>query len=430
MKFFKKDKTNINTADKTQENIPMEYIVGSDVKKIKKNRKENVSDEILGLGNTTNLENDGPKKCIGCGKQLQTIDDTRPGFVKNIEIQSYCFRCFRIKHYNRLIEYEIDDSDFIEVLKQINNSPKKIRYYYVVDVFDFPGSRIKWLEELIAQKEVIILINKIDLIPKQINKMKIMNYAKKFFTDSPIVNPKFILTSSMKLDYVFTLLKELKSINYDQYIVGISNAGKSSLINACLKENQQIPSIVTSKYVNTTLDKIKINFTNNNYVYDTPGLVKKHHIASTTTSNYWDFFFFKKEIKQITFQLLPNQSIFFGGLAWFSFYGHNKNDSSKNKQQKTSFHFYTNKQMPLHRTKTDNATNYFKKNRHNLIPKLLDPTQKFENKDFIFDDEKNIDLHISGLGWINFKTYKGLKVSMTVPKTKEGINVVILPSIF
>src|SRR5699024_4932933 len=177
----------------------------------------------------------------------------KPGYVIDASRQDYCLRCFKIKNYGRLVAQEINDKDFISILEKINESSNKIRYYYVVDVFDLPGSRLEWLEQMISTKEVVILVNKIDLVPKAVSKDKIMKYVKKYFNLSPLKDAKIMLTSSIKKDYVYPLVNELKSVAYDQYIVGVSNAGKSSLINASLYVNQQVPSVVTSKYVNTTL---------------------------------------------------------------------------------------------------------------------------------------------------------------------------------
>ncbi|AGR41305.1 ribosome biogenesis GTPase YqeH [Spiroplasma taiwanense] len=430
MKFSKDEFDNI---EKELENLEDQVLQINSLKnktiKVKQKSKVSLTEIKPGIGNTTNLEGNGPKKCVGCGKILQTVDETKPGYVLKIDSQDYCLRCFKIKHYNRLVEQEINDKDFIDIINQINVTTEKIRYYYVVDIFDLPGSRLTWLEQLISKKEVVLLVNKIDLFPKAVKKTKILKYVQAFFEDSPIKNAKIILTSSIKQDYVFALVNELKSINYDQYIVGISNAGKSSLINACLKVNNQIPSIVTSKYVNTTLDKIKINFTEKNYIYDTPGLVKHNHIAIATAPSYWDFFFFQKEIKQVTYQLFAGQTIFYGGLAWISFIDGIEYNQKNNKPQKTSFHFYINKQMPLHRTKVNNVNDYFKKNRHSLSPRLLDYNSKFETHSFEFKDTKKIDLHISGLGWVNVTTFKGMKIEITVPKTEYGIRVTNLPAL-
>ncbi len=414
--------------DILEDKILIDHIESPKKRKFKQKNKVSLHEIKPGIGNTTNINSGGPKKCVGCGKELQTNDDTKPGFAIDVKNQDYCLRCFKIKHYNRLVEQEINDKDFIDILDNINRTTDKIRYYYVVDIFDLPGSRLTWLEQLISKKEVVILVNKIDLLPKAVKKEKIYKYVRSLFSSSPLKDSKILLTSSIKNQYIYNLINELKSVEYDQYIIGISNAGKSSLINACLKANSQIPSIVTSKYVNTTLDKIKINFTESNFIYDTPGLVKHNHIAIATAPSYWDYFFFQKEIKQVTYQLLAGQTIFYGGLGWFTFLEGENIDNKKNKVLKTNFHFYVNKQLPLHRTKEANTDRYFRKNRHNLSPRLKDNSIKFTTKVFDFIDESYYDINISGLGWINFRSYNGLKLSVTVPVTEFGVKISLLPA--
>ncbi len=422
MKFFKKNKAKSNSIDDNKIDNSKEK---NDSVRVKQNSKISLTQLKPGIGNTTNMDNSKPKRCVGCGHLLQTEDMNEPGYVKNIEMQDYCLRCFKIKYYNQLVSQEINDKDFIQILDDINKITEKIRYYYVLDIFDLPGSRVTWLEQLISKKEVVVLVNKVDLLPKQVSQTKIIKYVKNLLSDSPIKDSQVVLTSSVNKHYIYKLLELTQSIKYDQYIVGVSNTGKSSLTNALLKANFQIPSIVTSKYVNTTLDKIKINLTEENFIYDTPGLVKYHHIAVATAPTYWDYFFFKKEIKQRTYQLKPEQTIFYGGVAWFTF---KKGDNEK----LTSFHFWVNRQMPLHRTKALNTDDYFRKHRHELAPRLKDLTGKisFDKHVFSFnkeDENKGYDIHISGLGWINFKAYDGLEIIINVPAIAEKIGVFKLP---
>ncbi|ASP28269.1 30S ribosome assembly GTPase [Spiroplasma corruscae] len=419
MKFYNDD-NNEKKGDLDNEKSVKES--EKNYKKVKQISKVTLNEFEPGIGNTTNYNDDGPKKCVGCGKELHMKDERLPGYVLDIVKQDYCLRCFKIKNYNRLVEQDINDKDFIEILDNINKENENIRYYYVVDIFDLPGSRLEWLEKIISKKEVVILANKVDLLPKSVKSKKVLEYLTEYFRDSSLKNSEIILTSSIKEEYVYNLILKLRSVKYDQYIIGISNAGKSSLINACLRLNQQIPSIVTSKYVNTTLDKIKINFTKDNYIYDTPGLIKHNHIAIATAPSYWDFFFFQKEIKQVTYQLFKGQTIFYGGLAWFSFVD-NQLLNDKNKELRVGFHFYINKRLPLHRTKTLNSLNYFKKHRHSLSPRLKDTNFEFITHEFEFDKEENVDIHISGLGWINFNSHNGMKISITVPKTEYGVTV-------
>ncbi|AHI53913.1 GTP-binding protein YqeH [Spiroplasma sabaudiense Ar-1343] len=417
MTFFKKDKAK-SASESGKNNFA------------KKGRsKVALKETDANLGNTTNQNKSQQKKCVGCGHVLHVNDSRKPGFVKDIEVQDYCLRCFKIKYYNSLVEQEINDKDFIDILDNINKNNAKIRYYYVIDIYDLPGSRISWLEALIATKEVVIVVNKIDLLPKSVKSEKIINYVKQLFESTKLKGAPIFLMSSFKSANVNNLLQEILTVKYDQYVVGISNAGKSSLINALLKANNQISSIVASKYVNTTLDRIKINFTESSSIYDTPGLVKHNHIATATAPSYWDFFFFAKEIHQKTYQLEAGQTIFYGGIAWVTF-KEGMNPQSKNRSRNaTNFHFYVNRNLPLHRTKAVNSEQYFKKNRHILAPRLTDNDMVFESKEFTFKNSENIDLHISGLGWINFNTYPGLKIVVYFPKTEQGIKVTLLPAI-
>ncbi|WP_249026574.1 GTPase [Thomasclavelia cocleata] len=56
------------------------------------------------------------------------------------------------------------------------------------------------------------------------------------------------------------------------YIVGVTNVGKSSLINALLKHygTGDDTLITTSEFPGTTLDLIEIPLDNQSYLYDSP----------------------------------------------------------------------------------------------------------------------------------------------------------------
>ncbi|KAJ3619194.1 hypothetical protein Zmor_008731 [Zophobas morio] len=110
--------------------------------RIKQSSKVALHEMEDGIGNTTNRDANGAKRCVGCGINFQTEDERKPGYVINAANQDYCLRCFKIKNYGRLVEQEINDKDFIEILEGINKASDKIRYYYVVDIFDLPGSRL------------------------------------------------------------------------------------------------------------------------------------------------------------------------------------------------------------------------------------------------------------------------------------------------
>ena len=59
----------------------------------------------------------------------------------------------------------------------------------------------------------------------------------------------------------------------DVYVVGVTNVGKSTLINAIIQEITGDKDIITtSRFPGTTLDKIEIPLDDGSYIYDTPGL--------------------------------------------------------------------------------------------------------------------------------------------------------------
>ena len=56
-------------------------------------------------------------------------------------------------------------------------------------------------------------------------------------------------------------------------MVGVTNVGKSTLINAIIQEITGDKDIITtSRFPGTTLDKIEIPLDDGGHIYDTPGL--------------------------------------------------------------------------------------------------------------------------------------------------------------
>ena len=49
-------------------------------------------------------------RCIGCGAILQSLDETKPGYIPpsaDAESKAYCKRCFQIRHHN--LDYSKDN---------------------------------------------------------------------------------------------------------------------------------------------------------------------------------------------------------------------------------------------------------------------------------------------------------------------------------
>ncbi|PPE04544.1 GTP-binding protein YqeH [Entomoplasma ellychniae] len=360
--------------------------------------------------------------CIGCGIFKQIEDQNNPGYAAKID-NPYCLRCFKIKNYNELIAQEIKASDFIEKLKEVIKSEKQTtEFYYILDIYDLNASRIIELEELLSKFKVIIIINKIDLLPKSVKLSKIAKYITELFAKTSLKKCDIILMTTTKKNFVNSLLNKVKKTQTVKYFIGSSNVGKSSIINAIMTANNLIPQVLVSNYFNTTLEFIDIKLDSQTKLIDTPGISRQNSIANLTTNKQQKHMYFTKELKQITYQLNSNNSIFYEALCWFDFLSE--------KEIENSFHVYTNKDIKTHRTSFKNSLNYYEKNKF-----LLDLNIKNKNiskYEFLFDKKtfnKEYDIVISGLGWISFKVTKEFKIVVNIPTDNNKVDVILRRSI-
>ena len=198
----------------------------------------------------------------------------------------------------------------------------------------------------------------------------------------------------------------------DVYVVGVTNVGKSTLINAIIQEitgDQNV--ITTSRFPGTTLDKIEIPLDDGSYIYDTPGIIHRHQMAHYLTAKNLKYVSPKKEIKPKTYQLNPEQTLFLGGLGRFDFIS----------GEKQGFTAFFDNELKLHRTKLEGATAFYDKH----LGTLLTPPNSKEKENFpklvqhVFAIKDKTDLVISGLGWI--RVTGTAKVAVWAP---EGVAVV------
>ena len=153
----------------------------------------------------------------------------------------------------------MDSEDFLNLLNEL--SDRKGIIVNVVDIFDFEGSFINALKRIVGNKKIILAANKLDLLPKQINKRRVKDWLKKTARKYGLDADDVILISAPKgwgIDDLLTSIDQNRN-KQDVYIVGTTNVGKSTLINKLIEQSVGEKDVVTtSRFPGTTLDLIDI----------------------------------------------------------------------------------------------------------------------------------------------------------------------------
>ena len=238
-------------------------------------------------------------KCNSCGAILQDVDTNKEGYVKDINL-NLCERCFRIKNYNDYKVISKTNNDFESIFKEINDSKDLV--IIVTDVFHLNIDNIlKYIKN-----PVLLVISKRDIMPKVMNENRLLNYIN----NKQIIDK--ILISSYKnynLDELYSKIKLNKKSN-NVYIVGYTNAGKSTLINKLLYNySNNDTSLTTSILPSTTLSTININLSDDLVLIDTPGIINENDLSSSIDINLLKKIIPKKQIKPITYQIKNKQFI-------------------------------------------------------------------------------------------------------------------------
>ena len=235
------------------------------------------------------------KKCIGCGAEL-TLEKGKLGYTKDIE-SNLCMRCFNIKNYNK---YEKVDH-----LEEINTIIKEVKasndiVIFVVDVFNL-SNKIKEIVDYL-NNNVILCITKYDLV--DIDESKILNYLNINTLGTIVISSK----NNYNLDNLMELIEENKKSN-NVYLVGYTNAGKSTLINKIIKNySNNNYELTTSILPSTTLNFVKVNVNDNLTLIDTPGIIVSNIIDYLDEEEIKKVIP-KKKIKPQIYQIKTEQTI-------------------------------------------------------------------------------------------------------------------------
>lgn len=260
------------------------------------------------------------KTCKGCGILLQDENVLLEGYTTSLE-NDLCQRCFKMKNYG---EYQVvtkSNQDYIDILKSVAETKDLV--LYITDLLNIEQN-FKEIRKILPNKMILVL-NKKDVLPKSVKEEKLIKYL----SSMEDTNFEEIIVISANKNYnIDYLLKRIKfhQTSKNVYVVGHTNAGKSSLINKLItnySENNQ--ELTMSPLPSTTLNTITIKIDDYLTIIDTPGLIEVGSILNYVDEDMVKKISPKKEIKPRTYQLRKNQSLIIENLARIDYIEGEKN---------------------------------------------------------------------------------------------------------
>ncbi|MGJ8454105.1 ribosome biogenesis GTPase YqeH [Pseudothermotoga sp. U03pept] len=345
-------------------------------------------------------------KCKGCGAQIQHDDEKKPGFIplevftrrKEQGEEILCQRCFRARHYGKLEPVIISKSFTNSLLKIVKDFEVIV---WVVDITDFEGSHEPVLSEILKDSRKILVVNKIDLLPRAVTIQEIENWSLQRVQDERIEG--IYLTSTLRKYGIRRLATRLSDFNRILF-VGVTNVGKSSLVHALTGADISI-----TPFPGTTLGLISAKM-NKTVIYDSPGILTKHRVIDLLPPNCQKQIVAEKHLSRKTFKPQRDTVIFLGGMC--------KLQIIFSTELAPIFQIFASEGVKFHLTNSEKADDLWKRQYGRLLVPPCKPKEpSFESLKWSereFELTAGEELAIAGLGWLSVRRGP-VKIRAAVP---------------
>lgn len=330
------------------------------------------------------------KKCKGCGIVLQHEDKTALGYTPKPD-GDYCQRCFRITHYDDVVVSMKQGIDSDQVLARIAAMDALV--LWVVDLFDFEANMISGLNRHLLGKDIVMVAGKKDLLPLTYSNHKLADFLMMRLKEQGIFVKEVVVASHMTTQNhdeaqgtIEDVLEAIETHRHgrDVVVMGMANAGKSTLLNGLCKQNV----LTISRHPGTTLDFNQIDM-GAYTIYDTPGLTRNDSLLTHVDDALLKAVIPNKPLKPRVYQLYENQTLSLGGLVRIDFIG---------VEQISSVAYFAHS-LPLHRSKQEKADRLWEMHYNELLSPVLDEDASSLKKHVFHLREDKCDIVIHGLGW-------------------------------
>lgn len=250
------------------------------------------------------------KTCIGCGAFLQDKDPSQVGYVSDLE-KELCERCFKIRHYNHYQTVEKNNQDYLSILENTITTNDLI--LFVVDLWNM-SPMIEEMMTYFKKNPVLLVMTKRDILPKSIYEERLLDYMEGQFVDKIMISSK----KNYHFDLLMEKIKKYQTSKY-VYVVGLTNAGKSTMLNQIIKNYTNLETtITTSMQPSTTLGTIEIPLDETLTLIDTPGILDEGNLLNVVDPKVMKKVIPKKEIKPISYQVKGTQYFWIDDICSFT----------------------------------------------------------------------------------------------------------------
>uniref|UniRef100_F1KS01 G domain-containing protein n=1 Tax=Ascaris suum TaxID=6253 RepID=F1KS01_ASCSU len=229
------------------------------------------------------------RSCNGCGAKFHCKDASLPGFLP-VEIfsklestkgpeEGLCRRCYLLEKHNFLLNVNVCEVDYRSMMCHLKLKQEAL-IILVVDMSDLPASIYAHLPEIIGDRKPMVVVgNKVDLLPPDQRSGYLKHFRETLFKAVEDVgftrrfNVLHVALISAKTGFgVEELITNIHlkwstrgtAIRNDIYLVGCTNAGKSTLFNTLLQSDlckvravDLVQRATTSIWPGTTISLLK-----------------------------------------------------------------------------------------------------------------------------------------------------------------------------
>ncbi len=338
--------------------------------------------------------------CPGCGAALQSEQPDKPGFIPAAYLDTggsaVCRRCYRLIHYGRADGASLAPD---KARQQINRALAPAETVVVVaELSDFEGG-LPPEGMLPADKQVILAVNKLDLLPPKSAAGEIEAWAQARWRASGRPAAKCVVGISAAkgkgLAELVAAMRRYRGHHHVAAIIGATSVGKSTLLGRLLAEAGAKEKPTVSRLPGTTqaasrwyLEDIDLT------LYDTPGFIPGDRLTDRLCPACAANLVPERAMGSKLFGMEPGQALVMAGYAAFILEG----DAPR------TFLAYGGERLHLHRTKADKAGELLRAKPDWLLPWACPACRGLTDlRETVLSMAAGEDAAVAGLGWISLR---------------------------